>query len=165
MPVNSNAGTTRAGDGPKPGAPSAASGCPDDAPRIDWLICWYEREAKIKNRAHKGLRVASIAAAAAIPVLAAASAQPVFGALLGGSVVALEAIQELFQFQRNYVTFATAKEALKRERALYAAAAGPYRRSRTKDRDRLLAERVEALVATETAGWADLQLGDKKAEA
>jgi len=142
-------------------ARSGASGCLDDAPRLDWLICWYEREAMRKNRAHKTLRVASILAAASIPVLAAASAQPVFGAFLGGGVVALEAIQELFQFQRNYVTFATTKEALKRERALYLASAGPYRQSNTREPDRLLAERIEALVATETAGWADIQLSDK----
>lgn len=158
-----NTGVPTGADGdPSEATRPARSGCADDALRLDWLICWYEREARRKNVAHKALRVTSIVAAAAIPVLAAASAQPVFGAILGGSVVALEAIQELFQFQRNHVTFATTKEALKRERALYLAAAGPYRRSNTQEPDRLLAERVETLVAVETAGWADLQLGDKQ---
>jgi hypothetical protein len=137
-------------------------GADEAVPRLEELIGWYEREARKSNIGHKALRVTSIAAAAAIPVLAAASASPVAGAVLGGTVVALEAIQELFQFQRNWVTFGTTKEALKRERSLHRSLAGPYRRSRTEDPDRVLAERVEALVAVETTGWADIQIGDKK---
>jgi hypothetical protein len=76
-------------------------------------------------------------------------------------VVALEAIQELFQYQKDYLGFATTKEALKRERALFAAAAGPYRPTSTRSPGRLLAERIEAIVAAETAGWADVHDGDK----
>jgi hypothetical protein len=133
----------------------AKAPCVDDSNRLEWLICWYEGEARKTNIANKSLRIASILAAAAIPILAAASAEPVVSAILGGTIVALEAIQELFQFQRNYLSFATTKEALKRERALYGALAGPYRKSRTLEPARLLAERLEALVAAETSAWAD----------
>ena len=144
----------------EPGRPGKAP-CVDDTPRLEWLICWYEAEAKKANRWNKILRVTTIVMAATIPILVAASYPPATAALLGGAVVALEAIQELFQYQKDYLSFATTKEALKRERALFAAAAGPYRATRTRNPGRLLAERIEALVATETAGWADVHDGDK----
>src|SRR6185369_13819721 len=124
-------------------SPTRTAPCGEEGPRLDSLICWYEREARKANVGHKSARISSIVAAAAIPVLTAANADPVASAVLGGAVVALEAVQELFQFQRNWVSFGSTKEALKRERALFEALAGPYRRSLTKDPERVLAERIE----------------------
>jgi hypothetical protein len=142
------------------GRPAKAP-CVDDTPRLEWLICWYEAEAKKANWWNKVLRITTIVMAAGIPFLVAASYPPATAALLGAAVVALEAIQELFQFQKDYLSFATTKEALKRERALFAAAAGPYRPTPAGNPARLLAERIEALVAAETAGWADVHDGGK----
>jgi len=152
-----------AGEVPEPTekARAAKAPCIDDTPRLEWLICWYETESRKANLWNKVFRIATIVMAAAIPILTAASYPPATAALLGGAVVALEAIQELFQFQKDYLSFATTKEALKRERALFAAAAGPYRSTRTRNPGRLLAERIESLVAVETAGWADVHDSDK----
>ena len=123
--------------------------------RLHALICWYEDEAKRNNRLHKGLKIVSIGAAAAIPLSVAAATSPVVGAGLGSVVVALEGIQELFQFQRNWATFGQTKEALKRERSLFDARTGGYEKD---NRIQVLAQRMESLVAVETASWASINV-------
>lgn len=119
--------------------------------RLRALTCWYEDEARRNNLSHKGLKILSIGSAALIPVSVAASAPPLVGAVLGGVVVAFEGIQELFQFQKNWVTFGQTKEALKREKALFDARTAGYENA---DALQVLARRTESLVAAETASWA-----------
>ena len=135
--------------------------------RLADQIAWYEREAARNNALYKVLRVASIGAAAAIPVLTAAQAPTVWAAFLGSTVVALEGVQGLFKFHANWVSFAATKEALKRERALFLAGADRY--ARTLEPLRVLAERSEALAARETDAWAELvrgvEHGDGKGDA
>ena len=79
---------------------------------------------------------------------------------LGALVVVVQGLQEVFQFQANWVTFGRTKEQLKRELALYQADAGPY--ARTTDPERLLAERTEAVAATELDTWAESQRSDQE---
>jgi len=66
-------------------------------------------------------------------------------------VVVLEGIQHIFQFQEHWITYRSTAEALKNERYLYLAKAGPYA---GEDRDRVLAERVAALLSQEHTKWA-----------
>jgi hypothetical protein len=66
-------------------------------------------------------------------------------------VVLLEGAQHLYQWQEHWITYRSTAEALKHERYLYLARAGPYA---GEDRHRLLAERVEGLVSQEHAKWA-----------
>jgi len=129
--------------------------------RLNDQICWYDKEAGHNNLGHKTLRVASLSAAAAIPVLTALSVSPIAAAALGAGIVAVEGIQELFQFQRNWVAFGATREALKHEKFLYLAAAGSYARSQ--DPHRLLAERLEALVGQETVAWASTEQASDEA--
>ena len=68
------------------------------------------------------------------------------------SVVVLEGLQQLNQWQSNWVLYRSTAEALKHERFLYLANAGPYR---GRDRSRVLAEKVEGLVSQEHAKWTD----------
>ncbi len=144
--------------------PDASPAMPVD-PTLDRLnsqIDWYDKESNQNNRWHKLLRVTSLIAAAAIPVLTALSVPAGAAAALGGAIVALEGIQGLFQFQRNWIAFGATRESLKHEKYLYLASAGAYRQSR--DRHRLLAERVETLVARETSDWASVQQFDDQPE-
>jgi hypothetical protein len=65
-------------------------------------------------------------------------------------VVVLEGVQQLFQWQTNWVLYRSTAEALKHEKFLFLSCAGPYA---TADRLRVLAERVEGLVSQEHAKW------------
>ena len=145
-----------------------APGSPDDEPaggerpapippwqRLDEQIEWYDGRSAGAKRWYLRLKVSQIVIAAAIPVAAAADAPSIVAAVLGALIVVLEGFQQLFQFQSNWTTYRSTCEALKHEKYLYAAAAGPY--TEAPDRDARLAERVEGLVSQEHAAWTSTQ--------
>ncbi|HYJ22372.1 MAG TPA: DUF4231 domain-containing protein, partial [Solirubrobacterales bacterium] len=119
--------------------------------RVRDQIAWYDRKSQFNQRRFKGFKICQIITAAAMPVAAAASA-PVW--LVGGGgavIVVLEGLQQLQQYQQNWITFRATCERLKHEKFLHLAHAGPYREA--PDPDALLAERVEGLVSQEHAAW------------
>ena len=67
-------------------------------------------------------------------------------------IVILEGLQQLFQFQQNWIAYRGTAEALKHEKYLYLVNAGDY--ARAERRDALLAELLEGLVSQEHAAWA-----------
>lgn len=69
---------------------------------------------------------------------------------LAAAIVVFEGAQHLYQLQEHWISYRSTAEALKHERYLYLARAGPYT---GEDRHRRLAERVEGLVFQEHAKW------------
>lgn len=123
--------------------------------RLEDQIDWYDRNAAQNQRWFKWLKVVQIVAAAAVPVVAALAAPGWVAGALGSLIVVLEGVQQLFQFQQNWVSFRATCEALKHEKYLYLATAGSYAAA---DRPQaLLAESVEGLVSRETTKWASQQ--------
>jgi hypothetical protein len=123
--------------------------------RLEDQLDWYERRSQHNKRWFQWLKVGQIVVAAAIPVTAAAGASAAVAGALGAVVVVLEGMQQLFQFQQNWIAYRGTAEALKHEKFLYLAAAGPY--ALNGRRDAVLAERVEGLVSQEHAAWAEVQ--------
>jgi hypothetical protein len=123
--------------------------------RLDEQISWYDRRSATAKRWYLRLKVTQIVIAAAIPVAAAADAPSIVPAVLGALIVVFEGIQQLFQFHSNWTTYRSTCEALKHEKYLYSAGAGPY--AEAPDRDARLAERVEGLVSQEHAAWTSTQ--------
>lgn len=125
-----------------------------DAPaqaRVRDQIGWYDRKSQENQRWFKRMKVCEIVTAAAIPFAASVSA-PV--ALVGGGgalIVVLESLQQLQQYQQNWITYRATCERLKHEQFLFLAEAGPY--ASASDPEALLAERVEGLVSQEHAAW------------
>jgi len=133
---------------------------PLDGPweRLDEQIAWYDRRSAHGKRWYQRLKVAQIVVAAAIPVAAAAGVPVVVAGAMGALIVVLESLQQLFQYQQNWTAYRSTCEALRHEKFLYVARAGPYA-----DAARpvaLLAERVEGLVSQEHAAWVSEQRED-----
>jgi hypothetical protein len=113
-------------------------------------IAWYEARATQSYRWLRVLKVMEILVAASIPVAAAADAESWLLGLFGGLIVVIESVVQLFQFQSNWIAFRSTAEALKRERSMFLARAGDYAVGRP---EAALAERVESILAAETAAW------------
>jgi hypothetical protein len=123
--------------------------------RLEDQIDWYDRKAEHHQRWYRWLKVVQIVAAAVIPVLAGLDASAWVVGSLGALIVVLEGLQQLFQLQQNWISYRSTCEALKHEKFLFLAQAGPYA---TAERpEALLAERVEGLVSQEHAKWASEQ--------
>ena len=86
--------------------------------RLEDQIEWYDRKAAHHQRWCKWIKVVQIAAAATVPVVAALAAPGWVAGVLGSLIVVLEGIQQLFQFQQNWVSYRSTCEALKHDKFL-----------------------------------------------
>ena len=129
--------------------------------RLTEQIDWYNRKASNNQRQYKAIKLTQIVLGALVPVVAAisGSSRVVLGAL-GAGVVVLEAIQQLFQFHRNWIAYRATCETLLREQHLYEVGGGDY--ASAPDRTVLLAERLETVISRETGEWASLETTTQK---
>lgn len=119
--------------------------------RLENQIRWYDNKSIDSQQKYKILKGAQLVAAAAIPVVATRAARGAVTAGLGGLVLILEGFQLLNQYQRNWITYRSTCEALRHEKFLYLAGAGPYLGA---DRPvELLADRLEGLISQGHAKW------------
>src|SRR5215475_16157046 len=144
-----------AASGNRSEAPGAIRAVPAEADDPTWdrledQIGCYDRKSGENQRFYKWLKLLEIAVAAALPVVAAVHSPVWVTGGLAAVVVVLEGAQHLFQFQQHWITYRSTAEALKHERYLYLANAGPYAEG---DPHRQLAERLEGLVSQEHATW------------
>ena len=120
--------------------------------RLNDQIAWYDRKSNYNQRAFKILKGWTIVAAALVPLLAAFGMRDVrIAALIAASIAIVEGIQQLNQYQANWILFRSTCEDLKHEKSLYMASAGPYRNA--ENAIALLTERMEGLVSQEHAKW------------
>ena len=119
--------------------------------RLEDQISWYDARSSSNQHAFKRLKYVEIVSAATIPIVAGVGAPQLVAALLGGSVVVVEAILHLNQYHENWLAYRSTAESLKHEKFLYLARAGSY--ATTPDPVRLLAERVETLASAENTKW------------
>ena len=141
-------------DGPAPTRPIEAVPPPavEDPTwkRLEDQLGWYDRKSRDNQRRYKWLKLLELPVAAALPVVAALDSPVWVTGGLAAVIVVLEGAQHLYQFQEHWITYRSTAEALKHERYLYLAKAGPYG---GEDRHRQLAERLEGLISQEHAKW------------
>ncbi len=123
--------------------------------RLEDQIAWYDQRSGYSQRMYKGLKLATLGAAALVPLLAGLSPTPWLTGILGALVVLLEGIQQLNQYHDRWLGYRSTAEALKHEKYLHAAFAGPY--AGAQHPDQLLAERVESLISQEHAKWVSVE--------
>ena len=130
--------------------------------RLKDQIAWYDRDSRSAQRTFKRCKVVEIIASALIPLLTGlrfSEAVWIAGGL-GVVVTAIEGVVHLNQYQQNWITYRSTCEALKHEKYLYPAKAGPY--ASAADPHPLLAERIEAVVSLEHAKWDSLREPEPK---
>jgi len=118
--------------------------------RLESQLRWYGDKSRLTQRLYKWLKLLELAVAAALPVVAGLRSPVWVTGGLAAVIVVLEGAQHLYQFQERWISYRSTAEALKHERYLYLAKAGPYA---GEDRHRQLAERIEGLVSQEHARW------------
>lgn len=131
--------------------------------RLEDQISWYDRKSVYNQRMFKRLKGATIIAAVAIPLCAGLGGQfAIITGVLGALIALIEGIQQLNQYQQNWIAYRSTCEALKHEKFLFLANAGPY--AAAEKPKTLLAERVESQVSQEHARWAATQQQPAKAQ-
>jgi Protein of unknown function (DUF4231) len=129
--------------------------------RLEDQIQWYDSRSSKNQKWFKVLKMLVILAAALIPFLAGVNLPQLQTQLrwavggLGVLIAVLEGLQQLNQYHANWITYRSTCEALKHEKFLFLAKAGPY--AAAADPRVLLAERIESSVSQEHAKWASGQ--------
>jgi hypothetical protein len=118
--------------------------------RLEDQLNWYDRKSGDNQRRYNWLKVLEIAVAASLPVVAAVHSPVWVTGGLAAVIVVLEGVQHVYQYQEHWITYRSTAEALKHERYLYLAKAGPYA---GENRHSQLAERIEGLISQEHAKW------------
>jgi lipopolysaccharide export LptBFGC system permease protein LptF len=88
--------------------------------RLEDQIKWYDRKSTLHRKYFNVLKVVAMVAAAAIPFMAAMPRgellSRIIPAALGALVVVIEGVQQLFQFQTNWLLYRSTCESLKHEK-------------------------------------------------
>jgi Protein of unknown function (DUF4231) len=128
--------------------------------RLEANIEWYDRRAKASQRAYKASKVAIILLAISIPILAEYGFIPglhdsraLLVGIAAGAILLLEGLQQINKWQENWILYRATCEGLRHEQHLFAEKAGPYAGLKPELAQRLLAERVGALVSVEHSKW------------
>jgi len=121
------------------------------ADRLEDQIQWYDKKSRFNQAWFKRLKILQILCGAGVPLAAGQGVTPWVTGGLGALIVVLEGLQSLNQFHQNWNAYRSTCEHLKHEKFLWLAKAGPYRDEA--EPDKLMAERVEALISTEHAKW------------
>jgi len=127
--------------------------------RLEDQLQWYDRKSAWNKTVYKQLKLLSLVIAVSIPLVALTGfvkTTAVFGAM----IAFLEGLQQLNQYHDNWISYRSTAEALKHEKFLYLAKAGPYVGDNFES---VLADRVESLVSQEHAKWASTQQLTEKA--
>jgi hypothetical protein len=121
--------------------------------RLEDQIDWLDRTSGRHQSAYRRLKIVSIAAAALVPVVSSFDGYALYAGLLGVIVVIAEGWQQISQHHENWIRYRATCEHLRHEKYLFLAAAGPYQSTDEVSRRRLLADRVETVLARESLDW------------
>jgi len=126
--------------------------------RVEDQLAWYDSKSLGNQRWFKGLRLAEIASAATIPLLAGFISVdrpviPVVIGILGAMVALIAGALGLYQFEKHWIEYRTTAESLKKEKFLFLAGSEPFDKA-PDENYQLLVQRVETLVSTENTNWA-----------
>jgi hypothetical protein len=124
--------------------PSGSAGRAAGWERLEDQLHWYDTKSSSCQRSFKRAKLVQLVLSGAVPVLALVEVPAVVTASVAAAVVVLEGLQQLNQWQANWILYRATAESLKHERYLYLAHAGPYR---SWDSERVLSQ--------EHAKWAE----------
>jgi len=119
--------------------------------RLEDQISWYDKKCLFNKHWFYSLKIIEVFIAASIILLPSFDSPKIVISLTGVLIVLIESLQQLFQFQHNWITFRTTCENLKHEKYLWEAKAGPY--SGQGDTSPTLADRIESLISQEHSKW------------
>ena len=132
--------------------------------RLEDQISYYDGKSVSNQKRFKFLKILEIASAAIVPFAAGFSAPAYVTGAFGILIVITEGLQQLNQYQQNWIRFRSTCEALREEKYLYHGGAGPY--ANHANPIPLLAERIERLISQEHMRWVSVleDAGEKAAK-
>jgi uncharacterized protein DUF4231 len=127
--------------------------------RLDEQLEYHSKKSKENQKKFYMYQLIVIIAGALVPIVNTFNYPSIDGSLriissiLGGIVVIVTGILQMYKHQENWILFRTTQELLKREKALYLNDAGDYFGLTPEQKKKQLVERTEALITAETSKY------------
>jgi hypothetical protein len=129
----------------------------DPKARLKDQLDYHSKQSRHNKKRFYSLQAVIIITGALIPivnvVIPGGDLLRLISSILGGIIVVITGVMQLHKYQENWILFRTTQELLRREKYLYLNDAGDYAGLDPKDKKRLLVERVEDLVSSETSKY------------
>ena len=125
--------------------------------RLQEQIDWHSEKARHNKRRFRMYEIIIIFAGAIIPVVNilefADLETRIVTSVLGATVAIVTGLTQLEKFQENWILYRTTTELLKKEKYFYENEVGDYSDLDESTRKKLLVERVESMVSSETSKY------------
>jgi hypothetical protein len=124
--------------------------------RLEEQIKWHSSKARHNKKRFRMYEIIVIFAGAVIPIVNVIGLEPttrIISSVLGGLVAIVTGLTQLEKYQENWIIYRTNAELLKKEKYFYEHEAGQYSNLDEPQRKKLLVERVESIVSSETTKY------------
>jgi hypothetical protein len=146
--------TTTSPSSPSTSSPKVSTDYKDT--RLEQQIKWHSQKARHNKSRFRLYETIVIFSGAIIPIVNIISADLVtrlVSSILGGMIAIVTGITQLEKYQENWILYRTTAEILKKEKYYYENQAGEYSDLDETKKKRLLVERVESIVSSETSKY------------
>ena len=134
--------------------------------RVENQLRYYSKSGSEHRNRHYTLRISGIVASLLVTIFAVAESASnttsfaLLIGILGAMVAGFESLSTLGKYHERWIKYRTTAEALKAEKFHYQMSAGPIYSTIADqhERDRKFCQRFEAIIASENAEWASIQL-------
>ena len=125
--------------------------------RLEDQITWYSEKAQDNKVRFRLCQVIILAAGSIIPLINVAGfgdiATRITSSVIGAMIAIATGITQLEKYQENWIIYRTTSELLKKEKYFFENSAGVYSDIEEEEKKKLLVERVEGIVSTETSKY------------
>lgn len=121
--------------------------------RLESQITWYDSKSSDAQFKYKFVKYAELIVSLILPILVATEVNKWFSITCAGAGIFFEALQQINQWQHNWITYRATCEALRHEKYAFLGNAEPYVDLDDVEARRLLVTRVESHISTEHSKW------------
>ena len=136
--------------------------------RVDQQIDWHGKKARANKRRFRQYQIITLVASAIIPIINVSTIGDfqtrIMSSVISAIIAVSTGITQLEKYQENWILYRTNAELLKKEKFYFENCAGEYSTLDDRDKNKLLVERVEAIVSAETTKYFAIQQPQKKGE-
>lgn len=133
--------------------------------RLEKQIEWQSKKARDNKKRFRMYEIIVIFAGAIIPIVNVIGLEPttrVISSILGGLIAIVTGVTQLEKYQENWIMYRTTSELLKKEKYYYENQVGEYSESDELKRKKILVERIESIVSSETSKYFTVHQPKKK---
>lgn len=122
--------------------------------RLEEQIKWHSQKARHNKSRFRLYQIIVIFAGAIIPIVNVIDlATRIISSILGGMIAVVTGLSQLEKYQENWILYRTTSELLKKEKYFYENGVGDYLDLDESKKKKLLVERVESIVSSETSKY------------